>query len=81
MTIGRHERHRRADGSRLQHRSVVDEERFQRLAEVLDQVKAIDHLHGLRGPPANAVGVQVAAIAADDGDRRMLGEPGHHGGG
>ena len=60
---------------------MVNEEGLQRLAEVVDQMTAVDDLHGLRGPPANAVGVQVAAIAADDGDRRMLGEPGRHSGG
>ena len=60
---------------------MVDQEGFQRLAEVLDQMKPIDHLHGVGCPPANAVGVEVAPIATDDGDRRMLGEPGRDGGG
>jgi hypothetical protein len=81
MTIGRRERQRRADRSRLEHRSVVEEERFQRLAEVLDQMKAVDHLHRLGCPPANAVGVEVAPIATDHGDRRMLRQPGRDAGG
>ena len=55
---------------------MVQQERFQCLAEVLDEVEAIDHLHCLRRPSANAIGVEVTAIATDDGDRRMLGQPG-----
>jgi hypothetical protein len=39
-------------------------------------MEAIDHLHRLGRAPANAVGVEVTAVPADDGDRRMLGEPG-----
>jgi hypothetical protein len=39
-------------------------------------VEAIDHLHRLGCPPANAVGVEVTAIATDRGDRRVPGEPG-----
>jgi hypothetical protein len=38
-------------------------------------MKPVDDLHGRRRPPANAVGVEVAAITTDDGDRRMLGQP------
>jgi hypothetical protein len=41
----------------------------------------IDHLYGLRRAPANAVGVEVAPIATDDGDRRILRQPGRHAGG
>ncbi|HEX2186913.1 MAG TPA: hypothetical protein VHN78_15565, partial [Chloroflexota bacterium] len=62
MPIGRRERQRRAYRGRLEHRSVVDEERFQRLAEVLDEMKPIDQLHRLGGPPANTVGVEIAPI-------------------
>jgi hypothetical protein len=51
---------------------VIDQEAFQGLAEVVDEMKAVDHLYRLGGSLANAVGVQVAAIAADDGARRML---------
>ena len=58
---------------------MVDQQGFQGLAEVLDQMKPIDHLHRLGCPPANAVGIEVTPIAADDGDRRMLGQPGRHG--
>ena len=71
----RRERYRPADGGVLERRSSVDKEGFQGLAEVLDEVKAIDHLCGCRRAPANAVGVEVAPIATDHGDRRMLGEP------
>ena len=55
---------------------MVDQEGFQGLAEVLDEMEAIDHLHGLGRPPANAIGVEVAPIATDHADRRMLGQPG-----
>jgi len=40
-------------------------------------MKPIDRLHRLGSPPANAIRVEVTPITADDGDRRMLGEPGH----
>ena len=69
------------DRGGLQRRSVVEQEGFQGLAEVLDEMKAIDHLHRLGCPPANAVGIEVTAIATDDGDRRMLGQPGRDTGG
>ena len=44
-------------------------------------MKPIDHLHGLGRAPANAVGVEVAPITTDHGDRRMLGQPGRDAGG
>jgi hypothetical protein len=44
---------------------VIDQERFHRLTEVMDEMKAIDHLHRLGCPPANAVVVQVTAVATD----------------
>jgi hypothetical protein len=47
----------------------------------MDQMEAIDHLHRLGGPSANAVCIEVTAITADDGDRRMLDEPGRDAGG
>jgi hypothetical protein len=59
---------------------VVDQQGFQRLAEVLDQVKPVHHLRGLGRPPANTVGVELAPVATDDGDRRMLGQPDGDGG-
>jgi hypothetical protein len=43
---------------------VVDQQGFQRLAEVLDQVQPIHHLHGLGRPPAHTVGVELAPVAA-----------------
>ena len=57
----RRERHRRTYRGRLERRSVVDQEGFQRLAEVLDEMKPIDDLHRVGCPPANAVGIQVDA--------------------
>jgi hypothetical protein len=60
---------------------VVDEEAFQGLAEVLDEMEAIDHLDGLGRASAKAIGVEVAPIATNHGDRRMLGEPGRDAGG
>ena len=60
---------------------MVEQEGFQGLAEVLDEMKPVDDLHRLGRPPANAVGVEVAAITTDDGDRRMLGQPGGDTGG
>ena len=72
---------RRANRSRLQRGAVVEQEGFQGLAEVLDEMEAIDHLHRLGCPPANAVGIEVAPITADHGDRRMLGQPGRDAGG
>jgi hypothetical protein len=71
----------RADRCRLERRSVVDQKGFQGLSEVVDEVKPIHHLHGLGCPPANAVGVELAPITTDDGDRRMLGPPGREGDG
>jgi hypothetical protein len=57
---------------------MVAQEGFQGLAKVLDQMKAIDDLHGIWCPPTNAVRIEVTPIPADDGDRRMLGQPGRH---
>jgi hypothetical protein len=62
-------------------RLASDQEALQRLAEVVDEMKAIDHLHRLWRPPANAVGVELTTITADHGDRRMLRQPGRDGGG
>jgi hypothetical protein len=55
---------------------VVAQEDFQGLAEVLDEMEAIDHLYGLGRAPANAIGVEVAPITTDHADRRILGQPG-----
>jgi hypothetical protein len=54
---------------------VVEQEGLQRLAEVLDEMEPIDHLHDLGRTPANAIRVQIAPITADHLNRRMLGEP------
>ncbi len=51
------------------------------LAEVVDEMKTIDDLHRVGGSLADAIRIQGAAIATDDGDRRMLHEPGRYAGG
>jgi hypothetical protein len=71
---GWRERHGRPDRGGLERWSVIDQEGFQGLAEVLDEMEPVHNLHGLRHPPANAVGIEVAAIAADHGDGGMLGQ-------
>jgi hypothetical protein len=64
-----------ANGRRLQHRSLGDQEGFDGFAEVVDEMKAIDHLHRVGGPLANAVCIQGTPIPTDHGDRGMLGQP------
>jgi hypothetical protein len=75
---GRHARQRRADRCRLEHRSVVDQDGFQGLAEVMDEMKPIDHLHSIGQPAVAAVRIQVTPIAANHRHRGMLGQPGRH---
>jgi hypothetical protein len=60
---------------------MVAQEGFHGLAEILDEVKLINHLHGIGRPAANAIGVEVTPIARDDGDHRRLGQPGSDAGG
>jgi hypothetical protein len=60
---------------------VVGQEGLQGLAEVVDEMEPIDHLHGIGRASANAIRVQIAPITADDRHRRMLGEPGRDAGG
>jgi hypothetical protein len=73
---GRRASHHRAERGSLEHRPVGQQERFQRLAEVLDEVKAIDHLDSLGGSLTNAIRIEVTPITADSLDRRMLRQPG-----
>ena len=54
------------------------EEGLDGFAQVFDQMKPIDHLHGLGCPTANALGVEGTPVPTDYGDRRMLREPGGH---
>jgi hypothetical protein len=77
-TIGRGERHCCADCGSLECRSTVDQVGFQGLAEVLDEMKPVNHLDSVGPSAADAIRIQVTAIATDDGDRRMLGEPCRH---
>jgi hypothetical protein len=75
MPTGRDARHRRAHGCGLEGRSVVAQEDFQGLAEVLHEMEAINHLDGRGRASANAIGVEVAPIPADHRNCRMLREP------
>jgi hypothetical protein len=68
-------------GGRLEGPPLVPQERFYRFAEVIHQMKTIDDLHRVGGSLADAIRIQGAAIATDDGDRRMLGQPGRDTGG
>jgi hypothetical protein len=45
---------------------------------ISDRMKTVHGLHRIRCTMPNAVGVQGTSIATDDGDRRMLGQPGRH---
>ena len=47
-----------ANGGRLQHRSLGDQEGFDGFAEVPHEMKAIDHLHRVGVPLADAVCIQ-----------------------
>jgi hypothetical protein len=58
---------------------MVDQEGFQRLAEVMDEMKPLDDLHGVGCPPANALGVQITPIAAHDRNEWILDQPGRYG--
>ena len=53
-----------------------DQEGFNGLAEVADEMEAVHDLHRLGCPSTNAVRIEVTAITADDGDRRLLFQPG-----
>jgi hypothetical protein len=77
---GRGARQGRPDRGGLERRSVVEQDGCQDLTEVLDAMEPVDDLHGRRRPTAHAVGVEVAAIAADDGEHRLLTQPGRHAG-
>jgi len=83
--IHRRDRHRgyrggegldHAHGRRQQHRAFGDQAGFNSLAEVADEMAAVHDLHRLGCPATNAVRVEVTAITADDGDRRLLCQPG-----
>jgi hypothetical protein len=49
---------------------------FDGAAQIGHQMKAIGDLRGLRRAAPSALGVRAVAIAADDRDTRMRGEPG-----
>jgi hypothetical protein len=59
---------------------MVAQEGFHGLAEMVDQMNAVDDLPRLGCPPANTVGVEVAPIATAHGNRRMLRQPGRDAG-
>ncbi len=46
-----------------------------RLPEVLDQMKAIGHLSGLRSTAPDSLGVEAATVTADDLNGRVLVQP------
>jgi hypothetical protein len=71
----------RTHGRRLQRGSLGDQEDLNGFAEVLHEMKAIDDLHRVGGPLANAVRIEGAPIPTDHGDRGMLGQPGRDAGG
>ena len=48
---------------------------FNSLAEVLEQMKTVGDLPRLRRSPAGPLGIEAAAIPADDLDFRMLAQP------
>jgi hypothetical protein len=66
----------RANGRPLQHGSLGDQEGFDGFAEILHEMKAIDDLHRVGCPLANAVRIQGTPIPTNHGDRGMLGQPG-----
>jgi hypothetical protein len=88
--IHRRDRHRgcrggegldHAHGHCLQHGSLGDQEGFNGLAEVADEMEAVHDLHRLGCPSTNAVRIEVTAVTADDGDRRLPCQPGRECGG
>ena len=67
------------DGQRIRLRedcALVLEEAIQRVPEILDEMKPIGDLYGSRSTAGRAVGVEIAAVATDQGDTGMGGEPG-----
>jgi hypothetical protein len=68
--------HRRECRRGLERGPAVEQERLYSLAKVMDQVKAIDHLHRVRGALANAVRIEGTPIPTDHRDRGVLGQPG-----
>ena len=71
--LARRWRGRRAKG--FQDVPVTEQEPFQRITQMVHQVKAVDDLHGLRRTVPNALGRQATAVAADDLDTRMRLQP------
>jgi hypothetical protein len=72
------ERLGRMDSGYLERGPLVVEEGLDRFAEVFDQMKAIDHLHGLGGPTVNPLGVEGTPVPTHHADRGMLRQPGGH---
>src|SRR5207248_1620763 len=56
-----------AGGSSLERGPLVVQKGLDRLAQIFDQMKAINHLHGLRCPTPNALGIEGTAVPTDDG--------------
>ena len=62
-------------GRLLQHRPLLLQEAFERVAEVLQEVEAVGDLYRRGRTARRAVGVEVAAVARDEGDGRVRAEP------
>ena len=60
----------------LEDRALVLEEAIQCVPEILDEMKPIGDLDGIRSTAGRAVGVEIAAVTTDQGDAGMGGEPG-----
>jgi hypothetical protein len=63
-------------GDVTEHGALVEQELLERLAEIVQQVPAVDDLPGGGCPARRRVGVEAAAIACDRGDAGVLLEPG-----
>jgi hypothetical protein len=63
----------------LERRALPEEERLQRLDQVLGEMEAIRHLCSRRRSSARGFGVPTTSVPADDLGTSMLFEPGNHG--
>ena len=52
---------------------MIEQDGFQGLTEVVDEMTPVHDLHGLGCSPANAAGIEVTPIPADHTDGGMLG--------
>jgi hypothetical protein len=66
---------RRARRGGLQGRALIMQEGLDGFPQVFDQMKPIHDLDSVGRAPANAIRIEGAPIAANDGHRGMLGQP------